>query len=134
MRPAADVRRRWLIGGVLAIVVLGLLVPLGRWERARVAGQELAGMRRVQRLVGPLDSPSLSGYRVLPGFDCLTYRRGTNPFALELCVDSAGRLVETIDRRTATRRISSLRADPTRSTIRVDQAEVDRLLRRMEAR
>lgn len=127
-------RRRWLIGGTLALVVLGLFVPLGRWERARAAREELAGMRRVQRLVGPLDSPSLSGYRVLPGMDCLTYRRGTDPFALELCVDSDGRLVETIDRRTDVRRISSLRADPSRSTIRVDRPEVDRLLRRMEAR
>jgi len=42
-------------------------------------------------------------------------------------------LIETIDRRTSTRRISSLRADPLRSTIRVDPAEVQRLLRKMEA-
>lgn len=91
------------------------------------------GFRIVERLVGPLDSQSLSGYRVLPGFDCLTYRRGTNPFALELCVDPAGRVVEAIDRRTSTRRIWSLRFDPDASTVRVDRVEVDRLLRKMEA-
>lgn len=127
-------RRRWLIGVALAIVVLGLLVPVGRWERARAAREETAGMRRTLALVGRLDSRSLSGYRVLPGFDCLTYRRGTDPFALELCVDSSGRLVETIDRRTATRHVSSLRADPANSAIRVDRAEVDRLLSKMESR
>lgn len=133
MWRVSNVRRPMVIGLALAIVVLGLLVPVGRWERARAARDELAGMRRTLALVGPLASPSLSGYRILPGLDCLTYRRGSNPFALELCFDPSGRLVETVDRRTATRRISSLRADPTRSTIRVDRVEVDRLLRKMEA-
>ena len=125
---------RWLAAAVLGIVLLGLLVPLGRWERARAAREEMAGMRRTLALVGSRDSPSLSGYRVLPGFDCLTYRRGTNPFALELCFDRSGRLIETIDRRTATRRISSLREDPTRSTIHVDPAEISKLLHKMERR
>lgn len=125
---------RRLSAVAVGVAVLGALVPLGRWERARAARDEMAGMRRTLALVGPLDSSSLSGYRLLPGFDCLTYRRGTNPFALELCVDPSGRLVETIDRRTAARHISSLRADPTRSTIRLDRAEVDRLLRTMESR
>ena len=116
-----------------ALVVLVALVFVGRWERGHAAREENAGMRRTLALVGPLDSSSLSGYRVFPAFDCLTYRRGSNPFALELCVDHAGRVVETIDRRTATRRISSLREDPTRSTIHVSVAEVDRLLHKMEA-
>lgn len=115
------------------LVVLGALVPVGRWERAQAAREENASMRRTLALVGPLDSPSLSGYRVLPAFDCLTYRRGTNEFALELCFDSAGSLVETIDRRTVTRRISSLREDPARATIRVDPVEIRRLLRKMES-
>lgn len=91
------------------------------------------GFRIVERLVGPLDSPALSGFRVFPAFDCLTYRRGNNVFALELCVDSTGRVVEAIDRRSYDRRIWSLRFDPSASTVRVNRAEVDRLLRKMGA-
>ena len=109
------------------------LVAAGRWERQRWIDDQLRGMTRIRALVGQLDSSTLSGYRTLSGFDCLVYRRGSNPYALELCVDRAGRLVETIDRRTTTRHIYSLRADPAASTIRLNRAEVDRLLRRMGA-
>lgn len=132
MSRRADTRRL-AVGAAVLLVVLGALVPLGRWERGRAAREETVGMRRTLVLVGPLDSPSLSGFRVFPAFDCLTYRRGTDPFALELCFDHAGRLIETIDRRTAARHISSLRADPTRSTIRFDPAAIRRLLHEMGA-
>ena len=113
--------------------MLAALVGVGRWERSRNARDQLRGMERVRALVGPLDSRSLSGYRVQAGFDCLVYRSGRNPFALELCFDRAGRLVEAIDRRTQTRHISSLRSDPSASSVRVDRREIDRLLRKMGA-
>jgi hypothetical protein len=115
------------------VVVLAALVPLGRWEGARHAEAQNRGMRETLALVGPLDSTALSGYRVLPDFDCLVYRRGDNPYALEVCVDAGGRVVETIDRRTFDRRIHSLREHPDASTVPVDRALVDRLLRRMGA-
>lgn len=120
--------------GALAIVVVAAaLVALGRWERGTQIRAQVAGLKRIERLVGPLDQAALSGYRVLPQFDCLVYRRGANPYALELCVDRSGRLVEAIDRRTEPRRYSTLRAQPAASPIRLDRAEVDRLLRRMGA-
>jgi hypothetical protein len=115
------------------VVAAGALVAIGRWERTHEATRETHGFRIVQRLVGRLGAPSLSGFRVFTSFDCLTYRRGANPFALELCVDRAGRIVEAIDRRQFDRRIWSLRFDPSSSTVRVDRAEVDRLLRKMGA-
>jgi len=118
---------------VAALVVAVALVAVGRWERSSEASREMNGFRIVQGLIGPLDSKSLSGYRVFPAFDCLTYKRGANVFALELCVDHAGRVVEAIDRRAYDRRIWSLRFDPGASTDRVSRAEVDRLLRKMEA-
>jgi hypothetical protein len=114
------------------VAVLAALVGVGRFERSHEVRREVNGFRVVERLIGPLDSPSLSGYRVAAGFDCLTYRRG-NIFALELCVDRAGRVVEAIDRRSFERRIWSLAFDPSASTERVDRAEVDRLLRKMGA-
>lgn len=126
-------RRSALVALGAAAAIAVVLVLVGRWEARREAHREMNGFRIVQRLVGPLDSPSLSGFRVFPAFDCLTYRRGANPFALELCVDDSGRVVEAIDRRTFDRRIWSLRFDPAMSTDRVDRAEVDRLLRKMGA-
>jgi hypothetical protein len=128
------VRRPVLLTAALAVVGVAVaLVALGRWERARQVDSQVAGMERIRRAVGPLDQPSLTGYRVLPQFDCLVYRRGANPYALELCVDRAGRLVEAIDRRTAARHYPTLRAQQSESPLRVDRAEVDRLLRRMGA-
>jgi hypothetical protein len=126
----------WRSASAIAAVVIVAavaLVAVGRWEGRHEADRELRGFAIVQRLIGPLDSPSLSGFRVLPGFDCLTYRRGTNVFALELCVDRSGRVVEAIDRRSYDRRIWSLQFDPSASTDRVDRAEVDRLLHKMGA-
>src|SRR5207302_5844593 len=118
-------RRRRAVQGVTAILILAVLVGVGRWERSRNAHDQIRGMERVRALVGQLDARSLSGYRIQPAFDCLTYRRGANPFALELCFDRTGRLVEAIDRRTETRRISSLRSDPSASTVHVPRAEID---------
>jgi hypothetical protein len=125
--------RRASVLAAAAVVVAVALVAVGRWERSREVHREVQGFRVVKGLIGPLDSPTLSGFRVLPGLDCLTYRRGTNALALELCVDGAGRVVEAIDRRSFDRRIWSLRFDPSSSTARVDRAEVERLLRKMGA-
>ena len=113
------------------VAVLAVLVLLGNWERGRRADEEADGMRRVLATVGALDSPTLRGFRILANFQCLVYERGRNDFALEVCVDDDGRVVEAIDRRDATPEIWSVRDDPTRSDVRVDRAEVDRLLRRM---
>jgi hypothetical protein len=127
-------RARSVVIAASVVALAAGLVAVGRWEGSREASREVRGFHIVQRLIGPLDSPSLSGFRVLPGFDCLTYKRGANVFAFELCVDPGGRVVEAIDRRSYTRRIWSLRFDPSASTDRVDRAEVDRLLRKMGAR
>ena len=125
-------RRRWTVAAVAVVLVLGLLVAIGRWERSRWVRSQVHGMERVRAAIGPLDSRSLIGYRVLPGFDCLVYRRGPNPYALELCVDGAGRVVQAIDRRGA-RTYYTVQAEPTASTFRVSRRTVDSLLRRMGA-
>lgn len=116
---------------IVVAVVLVAVIGFGRWERSSEIGTENRGIERVRAVVGPLDQPTLSGYRIHPNFDCLVYRRATNPFALELCADHTGRVVEAIDRRRAQRRIYSLRSDPGAATVRLDRGEVDRLIARM---
>ena len=120
-------RRIVLVGAV----VLGALVAIGAWERERRADRESVGMRSVLEEVGPLDSPDLRGFRIFVNFECLVYKRGRNDFALELCVDDQGRVVEAIDRRDGTAEVWSLRDDRSRSKVVVDRGEVNRLLRRM---
>jgi len=124
-----------LIAGI-ALVAVALLVGLagvGRSEKERWVDSQLRGIALVKRLVGPLDQRALVGFRVLPQFDCLIYRRGPDLLALELCVDGEGRVVEAIDRRGGGRRYYDLHSDPSTASIRVDRAEVDRLLRKMGA-
>jgi len=125
-------RTRLVAALSIGVIVLAALVAVGRWERGRWVRSQVHGMERVRAAIGPLDSANLIGYRVLPGFDCLVYRRGLDPYALELCTDGAGRVVQTIDRRGG-RRYSSLQAEPAASTFRVDSRTVDRLLRKMGA-
>lgn len=112
----------------VSAAALVALIPIGRWERQHRAEVEMRGMERVLAAVGPLNAPSLKGFRVLANFDCLVYRRGRNLYALEICADDQGRVIETIDRRSGDPRISSLRDDPASSEIRLDRGEVDRLL------
>ena len=118
---------------VAVLLALGGLVLIGQSEGRRHAREENRGIAEIRALVGPLDSPSLDRYRLLPFFSCLLYKRQENPFALELCIDAEGHVVEAIDRRNRrTPRIYSLREEPSAATVRVDRAEVDRLLRRLE--
>jgi hypothetical protein len=123
--------RRAVLLVLAAVAALAVLVGVGRWERGHRADSQSAGMRRVLDEIGGLDNRSLAAYRYLQYFQCLDYRRGGNPFALEVCADTQGRVIEAIDRRSGSPKIWSLRDDPGRSTVRVDRASFDRLLHRM---
>ena len=132
MRP---VSRRAALALGAALVVLAALVPLGRFEARHHARAENAELARIRALVGPLDRPPPDSYRlhVGIGFDCLLWDRQGNPYALELCFDARGRLIEAIDRRSGEPKIASLRDDPEAASVEVDRREVDRLLRRLGA-
>jgi len=118
---------------VAAVLTLAALVAVGRWERSRQIHGQAAGMRRILRLIGPLDNPTLAGFRVLPAFDCLTYKREGNPLALEVCVDPAGHVVQAIDRRAVHRHFWTLQFEPSASPVHAPWAEVQRLVKKMEA-
>lgn len=123
--------RRAAVLLAVVLVTAALLVAIGNWERNRHADEEMRGMERVLVAIGPLDNPTLASFRFLTDFQCLGYRRGKNPVALEVCFDAEGRVVEAFDRRRGEAMIWSLREDPKSSTLRRDRAEVDRLLVRM---
>lgn len=122
-------RRSW--AAVAVVVLVAALVVEGRWEGSHHADRQNTGIAKVRDAVGPLDNPTLHGFRFLARFQCLVYRRGANEFALELCVDRDGRVVEALDRRSGAVDWWSLREEPARATVRVDRAEVERLLVRM---
>ncbi len=122
------------VAAAVAAVLVVALAPLGRWERGRADDEQLAGIARLRAEVGySLDSPTLAAYRLTRRLDCLLYERGGNPYALELCFDRDGRLIEALDRRRGEARVWSLRQDPTRATLRADVAELFRILRRAGA-
>jgi len=126
-------QRRSVLWAAAAVVALLALIPLGRWEARRHAQNEIRGIRSVLAAIGPLDQPSLDAYRigVGPGLDCLLYKRAANPFALEICFDGAGRVVEGYDRRGGSPRIWSLREDPSASTVQIDGARALALVKRL---
>lgn len=125
--------RALVLAAVTTVLLLGALVVIGRWERVHQIRTQAAGMRGILHQIGPLDNPTLAGFRVLPAFDCLTYKRDGNGLALEICVDAVGHVVEAIDRRTIHRRFWTLQFEPAASPVHVDRAEVVRLVRKMEA-
>jgi hypothetical protein len=125
----------WLIAGAALVLVLLTLIPVGRWEARRHARHELAGIRGVLRAIGPYDQPALDAYRQgvgNPGLDCLLYRRGSNPYALEFCFDGAGHVVEGYDRRGTSPRIWSIREVPASSDIHIDRSRLEALIARLK--
>lgn len=127
-------KRFWSAAAVAAAVLLAL-IPVGRWEAHRHARHEMAGFRRVLAAIGPLDQSSLDAYRIGigPGLDCLLYKRGANPYALEVCFQASGRVVETYDRRGSSPKIWSLREDPSSSSVFVDGRRAIALVQRLSS-
>jgi hypothetical protein len=123
-------RRAALVLAVVAVAVLALAV-LGRHERAAANSQEERGIRATAALAAGLKP---SAYRLTTFADCLLYPQQRDPYALELCFDRHGRLIETIDRRTRRRtRIASVRYHPSLSPVRRDPLGLFRELKALRA-
>lgn len=119
------------VGAAVVLLVAVALVAVARWERTRHADRENTGIDRVRDAVGELNGPTLEGFRFLEEFQCLIYGRDGRTFALELCVDWDGRVVEGIDRRGDEVEIWSLREDPGRARVRVNRREFERVVSTM---
>jgi hypothetical protein len=125
---------RWVAAAAGLVVVAALLVAVGRRERSGWVDRENGAIARIRAAVGPLDNPSLDAFREHYDFRCLAWRRGGTVYALELCFDGSGRVIEALDRRAQPRLVyGSLRAEPSAARTRIDPALADRLLRRLEA-
>jgi hypothetical protein len=112
-----------LLAAAAALLLLAAIAPLGRWERNRQINRQADGMRSLSALAGPdftgvRPASRLSAGRPAGPMDCLLYKVGDNQIAFELCFDWNGRLIEAIDRRSATTKFWLLRDDPTRSPVR----------------
>lgn len=119
---------------LFALVVLGVCVPVGRWQDRRALAAERAKIEHIEALVAPIGSRTATAYR-LAAYDCLLYPIGPDPYAIELCFDRSGRLVEAIDRRHVgfPPKVGTLRYDPAGSPILVPPARLLDLLHRAGA-
>ncbi len=123
-------RRVALLAAAGIVAAAFALVGIGRWERTHRADEQNRGIRHLVEEIGPLATSKPGLFRFLPQFQCLLYPRDADRFALEICADADGRVLEAIDRRGHTR-IWSLRDDPARATVRIDRAALDRWLVRL---
>ena len=116
-------RRRVLIG-VAVVLVCAVVVAAGRYEKASASRTQVHGLAHVFALVGPHWATAATAYRLAPPFDCLLYPVRGNPYALELCFDPSGQIVEAVDRRGKPddAKFWTLRFDEAASTLRVDRA------------
>lgn len=91
--------RRVILGLLAVLVLLAVGVAVGRRESNHETARQLAGIDAVRAAVGPLDSKALDAWRDDGMLACLDYASGPVPYALQLCFDRSGRLVEAVDRR-----------------------------------
>jgi hypothetical protein len=121
--------RRVVVVAAGALIVCAAAVVGGRWETHRFERSEGARMRAVWQLVSHSQP---AAYRLAAPVDCLLYARGKDPFALEVCFDSAGRLVDVIDRRDpANSKRWSLRFDTGAAPLTVAPARLLKIFQRI---
>lgn len=83
---------------LLLLVAAAAAIPIGRGEGHRATAKQLRGIDRVRAAIGlNILGARLSGVAQVGALKCLLYRAGDYIYALELCVDSTGRLVRAVD-------------------------------------
>jgi hypothetical protein len=116
---------------LVALVLLAVvLVAVGRFEGRHAKDNALGGIDRVRAAVG---ASRPDAYRLTPSLACLLYGRDGHLFALELCHDLQGGLVEAIDRRGRSSRFWDVTYDPGVARDRVAPDRLAATLRGMKA-
>jgi len=126
------VSRRVAVRAVLVVGVIAVAcIPLGRWQAQRATAADRHRIEHIAAMVGPLGSRTPTAYR-LAMYDCLLYPVGHDAYALELCFDLHGRLVEAIDRERLgyLPKVGTLRYDPAQAPIVVAPARLLSLFHR----
>lgn len=127
---------RWahskLVGALVAAAVLVTLVVVGRVESERAVSGQLAGIDRI-RWMALATHKQPDAYRLTPTLDCLLYGIGINPYALELCYDHLGGLVEAIDRRSSTHSFWDIEYSPGAARVYLSPSRLSDTLRAMGA-
>lgn len=118
-----------VLGVVVAAVVI---VVVGRREHAAEQRYDLEGIAFVRSLVGARVAKPVN-YRVESGLYCLLYAVRGRVFALELCSDAQGRLVEAVDRRGTLPIFYSVTSEPSVATERMDLRLVSRAIAKLSA-
>ena len=115
-------KRRLAWVALVCVVAVGISL-LGRHERATEESFTLEGIAKVRAAIGPsLTRPGPTDYVQDGNLDCLLYGSGDRSYALELCADSQGRIVEAWDRRGLTTSIYTIVPDPGAARLRVGPA------------
>ena len=112
--------RRALAWVAVVCVVAAGMVLLGRHERSTEQSYMLDRIANVRAAIGPsLTRPGPNNYVYDGALGCLLYADGGRSYALELCADPSGRIVEAWDRRGATTSVYSVAPDPGAARLRV---------------
>jgi hypothetical protein len=114
--------RRRLIALLVCTAVAVVVIVVGRVESESATRTQNRAFARLLAYAGRHWSTTASAYRLAPAFDCLLYRSRADPYAVELCFDRSGHIVEAIDRRGASPSFWTLRFQPDASTVSVDPA------------
>jgi hypothetical protein len=115
------------------VVAFVVLIAVGRHERSSERDRNLDGIAMVRALVGNrIGHPD--DYRVPAGLSCLLYPDHGRVFALELCIDSSGRIVEAVDRRASISTFYTVVYQPQIARQRLGVAFVSHLISGLQGR
>lgn len=126
------IRRRTVAWAVVALALALVTVLVGRAGRANEQRKELDGIALVRLLVGKKIGQPVN-YRVSTGLYCLLYTARGRPFALELCADPYGRIVEAADRRGSVPAFYNITFEPAIATEHIDMHLVGRAINKIQA-